>query len=276
MTKLTETLLGQTTAPAGRYEARGRSVYDKLHNYQIGPFQADEAAAQELAARLNGANPEGVNGYPPGFQRTSTLASSPGRGEPLSDQDKQAILEDFREWSGGFDPNEMTPEELDVYLSHSLSTQYNQDVVGDWLHDYGVEPAQALSEALLEQQFKFKQGKIDHPGHTQAELDQMGAEVLVSNMKQLEKWLQKFPDIKAKLEIVRHNPKDIGFDGKFDGEPERFDFPFNTGAFFEKQGLLPHQQRQSRKESNGAFDIPSHVEVRDGVPSEIRRAMEKR
>jgi len=111
-----------------------------------------------------------------------------------------------------------------------------------------------LTTALLEQQFGFKQGYIGDAAtpisqhvlkssYTQSELDRTGAEIMVSNMKQLNGWLVKFPAIAKKLSITKHNPKDIGFDATFNGKSERFDFPFNTGAFFELLGLLPHQTK---------------------------------
>lgn len=145
-----------------------------------------------------------------------------------------------------------------------------------------------LTTALLEQQFKFKQGHIGDAAtpishhilkgsYTQAELDRMGAEVMVSNMGQLKDWLKKFPAVAAKLAVVSHNPKDIGFDATFNGKQERFDFPFNTGAFFEQLGLLPHQARGNLSEALLGQDNQDGQDMSTAIESEdaghIREAL---
>jgi len=40
---------------------------------------------------------------------------------PLSDEEKASILADFKEWSGGFMPNECTDEQVDTYLTDALA-----------------------------------------------------------------------------------------------------------------------------------------------------------
>jgi hypothetical protein len=44
----------------------------------------------------------------------------------MSHDDKQAILADFRSWSGGFSPWECTPEQLVTYCETALPVQYDE------------------------------------------------------------------------------------------------------------------------------------------------------
>ena len=45
---------------------------------------------------------------------------------------REALWQDFVQWSGGFTPDECTPEEIEQYIKSALST------------DYTVEEARAL------------------------------------------------------------------------------------------------------------------------------------
>jgi hypothetical protein len=55
---------------------------------------------------------------------------------------KEAILADFKEWSGGFEPDECCPSEISSYIKHALPNkldcdeEYDRQDVIDWLEEF--------------------------------------------------------------------------------------------------------------------------------------------
>lgn len=45
----------------------------------------------------------------------------------------EALLKDFREWSGGFDPHDVTPEQIDTYVELRAPANWNRDALDDEL-----------------------------------------------------------------------------------------------------------------------------------------------
>lgn len=56
----------------------------------------------------------------------------------LSDDDKEKILADIEDWTGGLGPHEMDEDDLDNYLEYSLSSDYEVAAVRKWLATYVV------------------------------------------------------------------------------------------------------------------------------------------
>jgi hypothetical protein len=64
----------------------------------------------------------------------------------LTPEIKAEILADFKEWSGGFDPNEVEPEKIRIYARFTLDRKYDENVVRPWLLAYGFEDLQASNK----------------------------------------------------------------------------------------------------------------------------------
>lgn len=44
----------------------------------------------------------------------------------MDNDEKKLLVKDFKDWSGGFLPNECSPEEIESYIENSLPTHFNQ------------------------------------------------------------------------------------------------------------------------------------------------------
>jgi hypothetical protein len=51
----------------------------------------------------------------------------------LTVADKRQIIQDFKEWSGGFTFDQYGLDELAVYITNTLSTKYDSNQVNEWI-----------------------------------------------------------------------------------------------------------------------------------------------
>ena len=54
----------------------------------------------------------------------------------LTDKDKENILDDIEVWSGGHSPADLDDEQINNYIEHSLSAEYDPGLVRAWLKDF--------------------------------------------------------------------------------------------------------------------------------------------
>jgi hypothetical protein len=59
-----------------------------------------------------------------------------GESQSLTDADKQDIINDFKDWSGGLLPEDCTPQEIEKYVEFALSTYFPSDQALEYLLDY--------------------------------------------------------------------------------------------------------------------------------------------
>ena len=52
----------------------------------------------------------------------------------LTDAQKEDVLEDYRNWSGGFTPGETPAEEIETYVDFAMDVNLDTDAVRDFLH----------------------------------------------------------------------------------------------------------------------------------------------
>lgn len=77
----------------------------------------------------------------------STLAS-----DDLTNADKKQILRDFDEWSGGFEPDEVSPKKLKSYIDTGIGSEFTakKDAVQKWLMNWDGDDGSELDIARLD------------------------------------------------------------------------------------------------------------------------------
>lgn len=51
----------------------------------------------------------------------------------LSETEKERVRRDFLDWSGGFTPSEVEPQEIDLYVDVAMPSDLDPDAVEDFL-----------------------------------------------------------------------------------------------------------------------------------------------
>lgn len=51
----------------------------------------------------------------------------------LSTAQKKQIISDIKSWSGGFEPNELSTEQLRKYVATSMPSTFDEVIVFNWL-----------------------------------------------------------------------------------------------------------------------------------------------